>query len=58
VTTRQIFEQRLACWQEGQRQLAGELLGDRHGRDDELAEERADWLAQWDQANVVDRTGS
>jgi hypothetical protein len=50
VNRRDIFEQLLLCWQETERQLAGELRGDRD-LESKLAEEMQDWREQWARAD-------
>jgi len=51
VTHSDVFEQLLLCWMEAERQLAEEMLGDRHGRDELLAEDLQDWREQWERAD-------
>lgn len=52
VTHREVYEQLLLCWREAERQLAGQLLGDRQARDEELDEETQDWREQWERADA------
>jgi hypothetical protein len=52
MTRAEVFEALLDCWAEGQRELAEQLLEDRHASDGELAQERDDWWRQWKGASL------
>jgi hypothetical protein len=50
MTQGEVFEQLLLVWQEVERELAEQMIGDRNGKDEQLTEEVQDWREQWERA--------